>query len=391
MGGGSEWRYTDDATAVAADATAAGTRYKLFAVISHVAPPRGGAAEAEGAPQGHLVLHVRDSTAAGGGDDAESSSQADAAGDGGWLIFNDMLSQRTFLDDVRGFGPAWKNPCILLYRDESEGRLPAKLCEQPPPALAMPPAVFSIPSFAQNSPGGRKPAIPPEKLPGEGAVVALDAEFVCLEMEEVRLRSDGSRVVTKPARQGLARVSVVDAEGQVIIDDYIIQTEPVLDHLTRFSGVVAEDLNPFLSQRPSLVPLRAAYLKLRCLVDRGCVLVGHGLAKDLRVINLVVPPSQVLDTAEMWSLPGRRKASLRFLSHYLLSERIQESTHDSVEDSRMALALCQKYEKLKAQGSDALARALDDLYQYGYSVEWKVRDMGPAADVRVSAPGSADT
>lgn len=33
-----------------------------------------------------------------------------------WLIFNDFLVERTVLDDARGFGPDWKEPCVLVYR-----------------------------------------------------------------------------------------------------------------------------------------------------------------------------------------------------------------------------------------------------------------------------------
>ena len=35
------------------------------------------------------------------------------------------------------------------------------------------------------------------------------------------------------------------------------------------------------------------YLKLRALVDRGCVFVGHGLRKDFRTLNMIVPEQQV--------------------------------------------------------------------------------------------------
>ena len=78
----------------------------------------------------------------------------------------------------------------------------------------------------------------------------------------------------------------------VMTDDYVLPSEPVMDYLTRFSGLTAEDLDPATS-RHNLVTSRTAYLKLRYLIDRGCVLVGHGLKKDFRIINIFVPPSQV--------------------------------------------------------------------------------------------------
>lgn len=62
---------------------------------------------------------------------------------------------------------------------------------------------------------GKQPVIPPDKLPRRGTIVAIDAEFVALELEEARLRSDGSRVVTREGRQGLARVSALNARGEV--------------------------------------------------------------------------------------------------------------------------------------------------------------------------------
>lgn len=78
----------------------------------------------------------------------------------------------------------------------------------------------------------------------------------------------------------------------VMTDDYVLPSEPVMDYLTRFSGLTPEDLDPAHS-RHHLVTNRTAYLKLRYLIDRGCVLVGHGLKKDFRIINIFVPPSQV--------------------------------------------------------------------------------------------------
>ncbi len=85
----------------------------------------------------------------------------------------------------------------------------------------------------------------------------------------------------------------------MFIDDYIQTPEPVVDYLTRFSGLKHEDLEPSISNR-YLIPLKSAYLKLRMLVDRGCIFIGHGLQKDFRIINLYVPPEQVVDTVDLF-------------------------------------------------------------------------------------------
>ena len=96
------------------------------------------------------------------------------------------------------------------------------------------------------------------------------------------MRADGTRTASTLARQALARLSCVDGEENVLMDDYVLPTERVVDYNTRFSGIVQEDLDPATAAR-DLHRRAATCLKLRHLVDRGCVLVGHSLQSDFRV------------------------------------------------------------------------------------------------------------
>jgi len=146
----------------------------------------------------------------------------------------------------------------------------------------------------------------PDELPRAGMLVAIDAEFVSMQQEETEFRSDGTKKVIRPARLSLARVSVLRGDGLKagvpFIDDHIHTSEVIVDYLTEWSGIKCwygsanlmtptyswfrpdGDLDPHSSSH-TLTPLKIVYKKLRALVDRGCVFIGHGLSKDFRIIS----------------------------------------------------------------------------------------------------------
>lgn len=197
----------------------------------------------------------------------------------------------------------------------------------------------------------------------------LDAEFVV----QGPLSGVGLTGFKKEAtaRMILGRVSVVRGEGPMAgvccIDDYVRPLESVQDYLTRFSGLVEADLDVNTSQH-YLTTLKHVYVKLRYLVDCGCVFVGHGLKKDFRIINIVVPQNQIIDTVELFHLKRHRMFSLRFLASYLLSLDIQSSTHDSIEDARTALQIYEVYHRLVKEG--VLGQRLKEMYKWGNQHGW---------------------
>ncbi len=183
----------------------------------------------------------------------------------------------------------------------------------------------------------------------------------------------------------LGRVSVIrasgDRKGYALLDDYIHVTEPIVDYLTRFSGLTDGDLDRTRS-RFKVRSLKNVYKRLRCLVDAGCVFIGHGLKKDFRIINFVVPAHQVIDTVTLFHLPNRRLLGLRFLTMTLLRSNIQTHTHDSVEDADAAMRLYDLYVRVHGDGSnpkrvEQFKKLLQALYSYGYRYQWKADPDNP--------------
>ena len=85
---------------------------------------------------------------------------------------------------------------------------------------------------------------------------------------------------------------------------------------------------------------------------------------------------QVIDTVNIFHIRGRRKISLKYLTWKVLGQRMQMSEfgHDSVEDSRAALALYDKHVESKAgpNGGSDWNEFLQTLYSEGQQVQFKV-------------------
>ncbi|KAI7871039.1 ubiquitin carboxyl-terminal hydrolase-domain-containing protein [Spinellus fusiger] len=287
-----------------------------------------------------------------------------------WYLFNDFLAKSIRPEEVLSLKGTWKTPAVLQYtRVDLDDLLDLdKLPSEVDCSMLF--RDFSIATQPMAEP--RHQVLTQEEMPKPGTIVAIDAEFVALNQEETEIRSDGTKSMIRPTTLTLARVSVLrgdgDKENVPFIDDYIATSEPVVDYLTEFSGIEEGDLDPKTS-RYTLVPLKVAYKKLRMLVDLGCIFVGHGLNKDFRIINLLVPPEQIIDTVDIYHIRNRqRKISLRFLAWHLLHQDIQSESHDSIEDSRTALILYKKYLSYRENGT--FGRVLDDVYEAGHRANW---------------------
>ncbi|GAA5871860.1 hypothetical protein JCM8547_003290 [Rhodosporidiobolus lusitaniae] len=150
---------------------------------------------------------------------------------------------------------------------------------------------------------------------------------------EMCLTADGSE---------LTRLSVVDLNGKRLYDKLVKPQKPILDYLTRFSGITAEKLESVTTT------LEDVQKDLTQLLDYNTVLIGHSLECDLRVLKLI--HSHVIDTSVIYQHPRGPpfKASLKWLAQKWLKKEIQVAPlagqenavgHDSEEDARAAVEL----------------------------------------------------
>lgn len=138
------------------------------------------------------------------------------------------------------------------------------------------------------------------------------------------------------------RVTIVSWDGEIILDELVLPSFPVLDLNTRFSGI--SDLSK------AKLTLSDIQNKIASFCSSETILAGHGLENDLKVLRLI--HTHVVDTAYIYphikGFPYRN--SLRSLVTRYLGRFIQTSAsgHDSFEDTVSVVQLVKEY--LKSHG-----------------------------------------
>ncbi|RMZ52926.1 hypothetical protein APUTEX25_001045, partial [Auxenochlorella protothecoides] len=160
-------------------------------------------------------------------------------------------------------------------------------------------------------------AAPPREL------VALDCEM-CLTAEGLEL----------------TRVVALGSGGELLLDRLVAPRNPVLDHVTRFSGITPAMLEGVTTR------LEDARAELARLLGPDTLLVAHSGENDLHALKascfggVQMVHARVIDTALLYPHPRPpAKSALRVLASRFLKRTIQKDCHDPVEDARAALDL----------------------------------------------------
>ena len=208
----------------------------------------------------------------------------------------------------------------------------------------------------------------------------------------------------------LARVSVVDWNGTVVMDELVKPEEPIIDYVTFYSGITAEMMEPVTTT------IRDIQKRLLDIVTPQTILIGHSLESDLKALKFVHP--FIIDTVLQYPHPRGPplKSSLSFLAQRYLEKQMKRDKvkggHDSTEDARVALDLiklkCRKgqsfgtgegngesiFKRLRRTVRSKTARESTDAedFKAGAVVDWgdPSRGHGAAANLIIACESDAE-
>ncbi|KAA1114757.1 3'-5' exonuclease [Puccinia graminis f. sp. tritici] len=135
-------------------------------------------------------------------------------------------------------------------------------------------------------------------------------------------------------QSALARVSIVNYYGNVVLDTYVQPKEKVTDYRTWVSGIKPEHLH-------NASTFEDVTRKVADLIHDK-ILIGHAISNDLQALLLTHPRQLIRDTSTYQPLRQLAKTkfpSLKKLTLLLLDIEIQKDSHCSVDDARATLAI----------------------------------------------------
>lgn len=196
----------------------------------------------------------------------------------------------------------------------------------------------------------------PRKRENRQQPLPAESQFVALDCEMVGIGEGGHN-------SSIARITLIDWDGNVLLDEYIRQCREVTDYRTFVSGITKEDLQEKATL--SLEECRKEVLQLL----QNHILVGHALKNDLKALDVSHPWWLTRDTAKFEPFMKIRfddgilwPRKLKELVSEKLHQEIQleGQPHSPYEDALAALDL---YKTVRCKWESVMAYKVDKTNQ----------------------------
>ncbi|KAI9290949.1 hypothetical protein K502DRAFT_333579 [Neoconidiobolus thromboides FSU 785] len=141
--------------------------------------------------------------------------------------------------------------------------------------------------------------------------------------------------------QELARVTIVNYSGKIVLDTFVKSENEITDYRYQITGIKKKDL----INAPSKKQISD---KVQSLI-KNKILVGHGLDNDLECLNLTHSPDLLRDTLKdinLLKLNNNINTSLKQLLFSFYNIVIQQSVHSSIEDALSSMIIYRKLQHL---------------------------------------------
>lgn len=189
-----------------------------------------------------------------------------------------------------------------------------------------------------------------------------DSEFESgsLTVGRTILALDCEMCLVEGGESALTRVSIVNWDGEIVLNELVMPDKPIIDYLTRSVPSAFMSTDPYLlfsysgmtAAKLATVTTTLSDIQTRLLglLTPRSILVGHSLNSDLAALKITHP--FIIDTSVLYPHPRGHplKSSLKYLAQKYLGCEIQKNHgttgHDSIEDASACLDLVkQKCEK----------------------------------------------